>query len=108
MAHRAVTLDANGEATPWYGVPHGVGDVAFHLTGTFVATVTFEACVEGNEANATPIAVSAIATPGTLVTTAAAAGLFKTQNGWAGGLKVRARITAYTSGSVVIRASSSE
>jgi hypothetical protein len=106
--HGPYELGAAEAVTPWFGPPHGVGDVAFQLTGTWVATVTFEACIEGNEASATPIAVSAAATPGTLVTTAAANGLFKTQNGWAGGLKVRARISAFTSGVVVVRAADAE
>jgi hypothetical protein len=106
--HGPYELDTNGEATPWFGPPHGVGDVAIQITGTWTGTITFEACIEGNEASATPIAMSAALTPGTLVSTAIANGLFKTQNGWAGGLKVRARCTAAMTGTAVVRASSSE
>lgn len=102
------TLQALNDVSPWISNEHGITDAIFQLLGTFVATITFEACTQGNEANAIPIAVSALATPGTLVTSATAPGIFKTQGGWAGGLKVRARISAYTSGSVVVSANSAE
>lgn len=106
MAVGPTTLQAVNDVTPWVSEPNGYCDAVFQILGTFVATITFECCTEGNEANPTPIAVSAAATPGTLVTTASAPGVFKTQNGWGGGLKVRARVTAYTSGSAQVTAAS--
>jgi hypothetical protein len=106
--HGPYTLDTNGEATPWFGVPHGVGDVAIQITGTWTGTISFEACVEGNEAAATAISMVEVDDPATPVTSTTANGLFKTLNGLAGGLKVRARSTAAMTGAAVIRASSSE
>lgn len=98
------SLAVTDAATDWIGCEDGAADAVFQLTGTWTGTVTFEACVPGNEASATPLAVSAAATPGTLVTTATANGLFKTNSAWAGGLKVRARFSTASSGAVVVRA----
>ena len=95
MPTQAVTLQNVNDATPWIGNDLSVCDAVFQIIGAFggLGTITFEACLQGQEANATPIGVSAVASPGTLVTTATAPGIFKTNQGFAGGLKVRARVT---------------
>lgn len=90
-----VTLQALNDATPWVGNDLSTSDAVFQIIGAFGAAgiITFEGCIAGQEANPFPIGVSALATPGTIVTTAAAPGIFKTNQGFAGGLKVRARVT---------------
>ena len=100
----AKTLTLVNDATEWIGHPGIYSDAVFQITGTWTGTVTFECCTQGNEAAPTPIAVSAVATPGTLVTTATANGVYRTNNGTAGGLKVRARYTTATSPSPVVTA----
>lgn len=108
MASAVKQLAALNDTTDWVGNPNGIADVAFQITGTWTGTITFEACTEGNEAAATPIAVSAVATPGTLVTTATVNGLFKTNNGFAGGLKVRARLSVVGTGAALVTAVSAD
>lgn len=103
MAGAGKTLAVAGDATDWHGGDYAGADVAFHITGTWTGTITFEAKVAGAaDAAATPFAMSAAATPGTLVTTATANGLFRSNNGWAGGLMVRARFTTASSGAAVV------
>jgi hypothetical protein len=103
-----IVLQALNDATPWVGTDHGIADVCFHISGAWTGTIVFEACVQGQEANATPIAVSAIATPGTLVTTTTVVGLFKTNQGLAGGLKVRARLSVLGTGAATVHATEAE
>lgn len=86
-------------------------DAVFQILGTWTGTITFEAVTQdnaGTAANWTPIAVSAAATPGTLVTTATANGLFKTQNAWAGGLLVRARLSILGTGAALVTAKTAD
>lgn len=73
----------------------GGSAVGFQLTGTFVGTVTFEGTVDG--VNWVSLAVQALAETGTThVTTATAPGIWTSNVG--GLLLVRARMSAYTSG----------
>jgi hypothetical protein len=69
------------------------------VTGTFTATVTFEATIDGSNwvaLNATP---SNSATP---ASTATAAGIWVANV--AGFVSIRARVSAYTSGSITVTA----
>jgi len=72
--------------------------ICIQLSGTFSATVTFEATVD----NTNWIAVQATdLNAGTAATTATAAGLYRIDT--KGLSQVRARISAYTSGSVTAK-----
>lgn len=75
-----------------------VGAEAWQITGTFTATVTFEGTVDG----ATWVAVAVVPVGGTrtLATTATAPGLW--QMNTAGLVSVRARCSAFTSGTIVV------
>ena len=76
-----------------------VGSVSIQLTGTFVGTVTFEATVDGS--TWTALAVAPVTTVASVrVLTATAVGIF-TVNA-AGLTSIRARCSAYTSGTVVV------
>ena len=96
----AAAATANGTH---FGVP-GLGAVAFQVTGTFSATVTFEGTVGENEGG-TWVAIRAVnQNDGVTATTATAAGLYLVN---AAGLTfVRARVSAYVSGSVTVVARS--
>jgi hypothetical protein len=105
------SLSATNDVSEVVGHPQLAADAVFQILGTWSGTITFEAVTQGNEAttaNWTPIAVSAAATPGTLVTTATANGLFKTKDAWGGGVLVRARLTTATSGTALVTATSSD
>lgn len=73
-----------------------VGSVAAQITGTFVGTVTFEATVDGT--NYVAIAVIPVGATRTLTTTATAAGMW--QLNASGYAAVRARCSAFTSGTI--------
>lgn len=76
----------------------GLGSAAFQLTGTFSATVTFEASLDGRTyttLNVTPVT----GTP-TAVTTATTPGIWGTST--AGLAFVRARVSSYSSGTVMV------
>lgn len=75
----------------------GCGSVALQITGTFVATVQFEGTVDGT--NWFSVDALAIAV-GTVANSATAVGQWFIQA--SGLLKVRARCSAYTSGTVVV------
>lgn len=73
----------------------GYGTALVYVTGTFVATITFEGTADGTNfhaINATQVGASTIAT------TATTTGLYRLSV--AGLTSIRARISAYTSGSV--------
>lgn len=73
---------------------------ALQLSGTFSATVTFEATVDGSNWIAVALA-NANSTTRARATTATAAGIFLLEE--AGGLTLlRARVSAYTSGDVTV------
>lgn len=72
------------------------GVVGFQLTGTFVATLTFEASLDG----VTWVAINGNPQPtGAAATTATAAGIVLVP--CSGFSQVRARVSAWTSGSIV-------
>jgi len=75
----------------------GCPTASLQVSGTFSATVTFEGTVDG--ANWIAIQMTNL-NAGTASTTATAAGLFA--GNVAGLLKIRARISAYTSGNVTV------
>ena len=80
----------------------GYQHLAFQVTGTFSATVNFEATIDGS----TWVALSVWDTPtNTRATTATAAGLFYVAVGALS--QVRARISSYASGSVTVLARAS-
>lgn len=75
--------------------------IAFVVTGTFTGTITFEASVDG-----TTYAALGGQTPagGGLITTLTAAGTYVTLAGGCQGYEtVRARMSAYTDGSALIK-----
>ena len=76
----------------------GLAGAAFQVSGTFSGTVTFEATVDGS--NWVSLQVANIA-DGSVGTTATAAGIY--QAGVAGLTKVRARVSAWVSGSITVR-----
>lgn len=77
----------------------GFSTVVFQLTGTFTATVTFEGTVDGTNWGAIQVVPTAT---GTAATTATGTGLFRADV--RGLAKVRARVSAYTSGNVTVEA----
>ena len=95
MPELQVAATATGNGTPLNVL--GKSTVAFQLSGTFVATVTFEGTVDYH----TWIAITArdVASGGT-ATTATTTGIYVAD--CAGLLFVRARVSAYTSGSVTV------
>jgi hypothetical protein len=84
----------NGET---FFVDH-MGTLALQVSGTFEGTVTFEATLDG--VNWVSLQMRSV-TDGSIVTTATAPGIFVAAV--AGLTAVRARISAYTSGSITVR-----
>jgi hypothetical protein len=75
-----------------------VNSAAWQISGTFVGTVTFEGTVDGTNWVAT--AVVPVGATRTLATTATAAGAW--QQNVAGLAGVRARCSAFTSGTIAV------
>lgn len=75
----------------------GLGGVAFQVQGTFSGTITFEATVQGQDFTAFRVTAANSSTP---VTTATTAGIYI--GSAVGFLSVRARMSAYTSGSATV------
>jgi len=91
-----VTVAAQDDAASVSGLP-SPGFVAVQVTGTFTATITFEASVDGTNYvafNMTP------SNSGTDASTATAAGAFTKSTGAFSAF--RARCSAYTSGEPVV------
>lgn len=88
------------------GATGGMGSrtVAFQVSGTFDATITFESTVDGT--NYVAIGAYPISGSGTAATTATAAGIYRIPA--AGLAAVRARCTAFTSGTVDVVAETCE
>ncbi len=75
------------------------GIVALQITGTWVGTITFQATIDGTNW------VSVLAVPSdstTAATTTTGNGIFRVDAG--GYFGIRAKVTAYTSGTAVVRA----
>lgn len=73
------------------------GQVGYHIVGTFVGTITFEAWLEGaGVGNATPIQATNLGTAAA-ASTATAPGLYRIAA--SPQIRIRARMSAYTSGS---------
>jgi len=89
----AATATGNGSAMN----VAGLGLVGVQLTGTFSATVTFEGTIDGS--NWVSL-LARLVTDGTTSATATAAGIYQVPA--AGLAQVRARVSAYTSGSVTV------
>lgn len=81
---------------------HGDAAVAFQLSGTFSATVTFEGTLDGSNWEALE---AEDAGSGTQATTATAAGIYLVPT--AGLEQVRARCSTYVSGTVEVDATAS-
>lgn len=93
---------ATGDGTALECVPGDgavLGTAVLQLSGTFTATVTFEATVD--DSNWIAIQGTNL-NAGTAASTATAAGLFRFN--LAGLSKLRARVSAYTSGNVTVAA----
>jgi hypothetical protein len=90
------SLTATSQAVT-YSALAGKSTVGVQITGTFVATVTFEATIDGTNWTA----INAVTNQtGALVTTATATGLW--QIDVAGYIGFRVRCSAFTSGTVVV------
>jgi hypothetical protein len=90
------TVAAAQDAATISGLP-SVGSVGIQVTGTFSATITFEATVDGTNY----VALNCLpSNSSTTASTATAAGAFTVSSG--GYAAVRARCSAYTSGSPVL------
>lgn len=76
----------------------GLAIVGIQVTGTFVGTVTFEGTIDGS--TWATIAARNMS-DGAAVATATAAGLYQVPV--AGLVQIRARISAYTSGSITVQ-----
>ena len=74
-----------------------VGSVAFQITGTFSATITFEASVNGTDFVAVP---ATNLNSGAKATTTTATGIYIVHA--PGARYIRARVSAYTSGTAVV------
>lgn len=79
----------------------GYRGLTLEVTGTFVATVTFEATIDDTSWFA--LGLGAAGT-GTIASTATAAGAFSLPAGWPAVSQVRAQVSAYTSGNVTVKA----
>lgn len=91
-----VTVAAQNDAATVLGLPSS-GNVAVQITGTLSATITFEVTVDGTNwvaFNMTP------SNSGTAASTATAVGAWSASTGGYAG--VRARCSAYSSGSPVV------
>jgi hypothetical protein len=86
---------ATGNGTAWTTDTGGFNTLAMQVEGITTATITFEATVDGSNW----VAVQATnLTSGTAATTATADGLYRLDV--SGLYQVRARISAYTSGTI--------
>lgn len=81
----------------------GYAYVCFQVTGTFTATVTFEGTVDGT--NWVALEVASLGVSATVGSTATEAGIFRALV--KGLYQVRARVSAYTNGSVTVLAQAS-
>ncbi len=93
---------ATGNGTPLYTADAESGTyavVALQVTGTFVGTVTFECTIDG--ANWVPLEMKSIGASVTVATSATAPGIWVATV--LGLSQVRARVSAYTSGSVTVQ-----
>lgn len=88
----AAAATGNGEELDM----NGFNVALFHVTGSFSATITWEATVDGTNWAAWP----AINSSGASATTATATGLYRMDVFAASA--VRARVSAYTSGNVTV------
>lgn len=100
MIAKSFTLGALNDAADLGNADAGLaGDITFQITGTFAATLTFEATVDGTNW----VAVLATdLTAGTAASTATAVGLKRVDA--TGFTRFRVRCSLYTSGSAVIYA----
>jgi len=90
----AVTATGNGTALS----VAGLSTVVFDVSGTFVGTITFEAQVDSQWVS---LLATAVGTP-VIASTATAAGEYRASV--AGLTNVRARVSAYTSGTITVKA----
>jgi len=96
VLQNAAAATGNGTAIDFKSYHHLTLDV----TGTFTATVTFEGTIDDSNWVAIGLLPS---NNGAAVTTATAAGMFKLPVDMCALSQVRARISAYTSGSVTVK-----
>lgn len=95
------TATGNGTALTVIDPDNGAMETCtFHVEGITTATVTFEGTIDGT--NWIAIGCVTLADESTVATTATADGLYRAV--CAGLYKVRARISAYTSGTITVTA----
>lgn len=98
VMQNAAAATGNGVEVVCVGAENGaMSAITMQLSGTFAATVTFEATVNGS--NWIAVAVTNL-NDGVVATTATAAGLYRLT--CLGLAQVRARVSAYTSGNVTV------
>jgi hypothetical protein len=100
----ALTLDGADEATPWQEAESGfAGQVLFDLAfSTLVGTLTFQGRLVGDTAGTGYTILATRLETDSTATTATSDGLYRVD---ASGMQVRVKLTAYTSGSVVVKRS---
>lgn len=96
LKSQQITVAAQDDAATVIGLP-SPGAVAVQITGTLSATITFEATVDGTNWVAFNMVPAASATA---ASTATAVGAWSANTGGYAG--IRARCSAYTSGSPVV------
>jgi len=88
------TLTAASQTLGWSD-PDGVSTVGIQLSGTWAGTVVFEGTVNGS----TWVTVNAVTPTGGIVTSTTSSGVWLVD--FAGFASIRARVSVYTSGSIV-------
>lgn len=96
-------MDATGTSSVLEVVPSGAASIGVQVAGTFVATISFEATIDGTNWVAIGVAPLSDLRAGALVTSATAVGAWQTPVQVSGLRGFRARCSAYTSGTANVR-----
>jgi hypothetical protein len=93
-------ITGSGQTTRLAGGGNRESAVGYQITGTFVGTISFEGTIDGSTFVPVAAVPAAVMPYGTPVTSATAPGIWTVYS--AGFMGVRARCSAYTSGTAVI------
>jgi len=105
MAKSAVNLTAAEDVVNSFGIDSQGTGAVFQFSGTWVGTITFEAKVRGAASTKFTAIIATNAATLVSATTTAANGIFRVVGD---GLDVRARMSAFTSGTAVADSSDVE